>query len=128
MAIATKVTVPGRLLGIAAVLLCWLSVFSIVANAQGSGNLPGQNAACSSSSGCATQAGSSAFFDASMFVSNQNPNICAVLNFVLNPASHVLPTGATFIDARGLNSTNTSMTCAISPWKGILTTVAVDAG
>jgi hypothetical protein len=60
--------------------------------------------------------GSSAFIDASMFTASA-PNICGILHSILNGASYPL-TGAV-IDARGLNSGNTSMTCTTSPWAGI---------
>jgi hypothetical protein len=61
--------------------VCWL-LFSVVANAQGP-NLQGQNAVCTSS-GCSTQAASSAFIDASMFTGSTANNFCAVLQFVLS--------------------------------------------
>jgi hypothetical protein len=110
----------AKFCGIATVLLCWLSVFSVIANAQGSGNQQGENAVCSNTSGCATPTGSPAFIDASMFVSGLHPNICAILNFVLTTADQppTYPSGAV-IDARGLNASNTNMTCTASPWAGI---------
>jgi hypothetical protein len=116
--------VRGRF-GIVAALACWLLVLSITANAQGSGNQPGENAACSSSSGCPT-AGSPAFIDASMFPGKlTSPNFCSVLNYVLTQVDlpPTYPNGAV-IDARGLASSNppTSMTCAASPWSGIQNT------
>ena len=67
--------------------------------------------------------GSSAFIDASMFIGSASANnICAVLNWVLNPANRILPAAGAVIDARGLNSGNTSMACTTanpSPWAGI---------
>jgi hypothetical protein len=76
----------------------WFSVFPIPALAQGT---QGQNAVCSSSSGCSAQAGSSAFIDASQFFGNiSNPNFCSVLNFILNPTNKVIPATGAVIDAR----------------------------
>ncbi len=59
--------------------------------------------------------GSSSFIDASMFA-NGTLDFCGVLNNVL---AHHTPSYGAVIDARGLNSANTSMTCAASPWDGI---------
>jgi hypothetical protein len=66
--------------------------------------------------------GSSAFIDASMFASVQNPNICAVLKSILTSTSY--PSTGTVIDARGLPTSTppTRMTCTTSnpsPWAGI---------
>lgn len=70
--------------GIVAVLAGWFSASPILATAQGT---PGQNTICSSSSGCSTTVGSSAFIDASMFASLfSSPNLCSVLQYVLNPS------------------------------------------
>jgi hypothetical protein len=109
---ATGLTSAGKFLGIVAVL-CWsFSVFLIPANAQ---NTKGQNAVYNSSG---TTVGSSAFIDASMFASSQNPNICAVLHSILNSTTY--PASGAVIDARGLpGSTGTSMICTASPWAGI---------
>jgi hypothetical protein len=100
-------------------LACWLSAFPTIANAQGQG----QNTVCTSTVGCSTSVGTYAFIDASVFATSpppSNQNFCGVLNFVLaniDQPPHY-PSGAV-IDARGLNSTNTSMTCTFSPWAGI---------
>jgi hypothetical protein len=107
----TRFTSVWISLGIIAVLACGLSAFPTLANAQGT---QGQDAVYNSSGGIV---GSSSFIDASMFVSNQNPNICAVLNSILSSKSY--PATGAVIDARGLNSNNTSMTCQASPWAGI---------
>src|SRR5271163_3816422 len=80
----------------------------------------GNNAVYKSGATCCQA--SPAFIDASVFASSQHPNICAVLNFILNPTFGILPAGVAVIDARGLNSGNTSMTCTTanpSPWAGI---------
>ena len=60
--------------------------------------------------------GSSAFIDASMFQGSAT-DFCGVLHFVLS-ASTYPPAGAV-VDARGLNSGNTSMICTASPWAGL---------
>lgn len=100
---------------ISVALVCWLSAFPMLATAQGG---QGQNAVYPASGTCCV--GSPGFIDASMFVSAQNPNICAVLNSILK--SNSFPPSGTVIDARGLNSNNTNMTCTTtnpSPWAGI---------
>jgi hypothetical protein len=61
-------------------------------------------------------AGSSAFIDASKFISTINPNICAVLKSILTSTSY--PTTGAVIDARGISGT-TALTCTSSPWAGI---------
>jgi hypothetical protein len=77
--------------------------------------------------------GSSAFIDASTFTGSTTNNICAILNFVLDPTKHILPSTGAVIDARGLgpNSTNTSLTCTASSWTGIAaspSTILLPAG
>jgi hypothetical protein len=67
--------------------------------------------------------GSSAFIDASVFVSNAT-TFCGVLNYMLTPINGVVPSTGAVIDARGLanSSPATSMTCTTanpSPWAGI---------
>jgi hypothetical protein len=96
------------------ILVCCGLACSICANAQ----TPGQDAVYSNSSG--TILGSWAFIDASAFVTNPPPSnrtLCGVLNYILDPSNHVL-TAVSVIDARSLNSGNTSMTCATNttPW------------
>jgi hypothetical protein len=105
-----------RFCGIVAVLACWCSFLGAPANAQG---VQGQDAVYNSSNGIDI-VGSYAFIDASMFATSppqSSRNFCGVLNFVLQNVDQppAYPSGAV-IDARGLNSTNTSMTCSISPW------------
>jgi hypothetical protein len=99
-----------------ALLSCFL-IFSTQADAQ----LPGNNAVYSSSGTCTSSSCgfSAAFIDASVFASTSNPTICAVLNFILNPLNSVIPLEGAVIDARGLNHSNTNMTCSTSPWAGI---------
>jgi hypothetical protein len=109
-----KRTHAGTFLLTLTVLTSWGTFFSASAAAQGS---QGQNAVYNSSNGIV---GSSAFIDASQFASTQQlPNICAVLNFILNPQNGIIRSVGEVIDARGLNSSNTSMQCATSPWAGI---------
>lgn len=99
--------------GTVIVLVVCFSLFLARAQAQGS---QGQNAVCTSTmlTGCAPTVGTSAFIDASMFKGKAS-TICGVLNYVLKTGF----TAGAAIDARGLNSTNTSMTCTASPWAGI---------
>lgn len=97
----------GFLIGIAA----WLSCSPTSAMAQGS---QGQNAFCSSSSGCSTTAGSSAFIDASVFAT-QADTFCSAIYKILQPPTY----SAAVIDARSLpGTTGASMTCATgtTPW------------
>jgi hypothetical protein len=61
---------------------------------------------------------SSSFIDASVFIAHGS-DFCAVLTYMLNPTHGVIPSGGAVVDARGLNSNVTSMTCAASPWAGI---------
>jgi hypothetical protein len=130
MRCATGLTSTRVFLGIVAVLVCWLSTFANYAEAQGS---QGQNAVCTSSSGCSTTIGTSAFIDASMFA-NSPPqrNICAVLNFILSSTTY--PASGAVIDARGIPGVTppVSMTCTASPWAGITSpppsTVLLPAG
>jgi hypothetical protein len=100
----------GMSLGIVGVLVCGLSAFSIFANAQSGSQ--GQNAIYDGNNNIV---GSSAFIDASMFATSppRPRDFCKVLNWVL---THGYPATGAVVDARGLNSANTSMTCSISPW------------
>jgi hypothetical protein len=108
-----------------AVLASLRLAFPTRVNAQSQGNdaVYNSNASCSSTTSCGF---SGAFIDASTFANSPPPtnrNFCGVSNYVL---VHVVlpnyPNGAV-IDARGLNSTNTSMQCKDSPWAGITTPV-----
>lgn len=103
------VTLARRFFVIVAVLTCRFSALPAVAQ-------QGQDAVYNFSNGVTN---SPAFIDASMFTGNASPNnICAVLNYILSPG-HGFPVTGAVIDARGLNSSNTSMTCTASPWAGI---------
>jgi hypothetical protein len=119
----TRFASAGMFFAVVAVLACWLSAFPVVAKAQGQDS-QGQNAVCTSTTGCSTTVGTNAFIDASMWATNvalASRNFCTVLNYVLanvdQPPNY--PFGAV-IDARGLpGTTSTSMTCTASPWAGI---------
>ncbi|HWY52970.1 MAG TPA: hypothetical protein VNZ03_00800 [Terriglobales bacterium] len=106
----------GRMSFAIAVSLCiWFTAYPICAVAQNRGNnaVFNSNAKCFSTTSCGF---SGAFIDASTFASPQLPNICAVLNSILNSLSNSV--GAV-IDARGLPGAGSSMQCTASPWAGI---------
>lgn len=113
----------GMYLVIATLVICWATMFPICAATQ---STQGQNAVYNLNGNCnntgSACAASRAFLDASMFVTSPpigNRNLCGVLNFILNPSNGFIPTIGAVVDARGLNSNNTSMTCTASPWAGI---------
>jgi hypothetical protein len=83
--------------------------FPIPATAQ----TPGQNAVCTSSSGCSTTTGTSAFIDASVLFQN---DICTTIYFILNGTNGSYSPGAV-VDARGINGT-AALTCPANatPW------------
>jgi hypothetical protein len=115
----TRFTSGWAFFAILGVTACSLLISSLRASAQdtcaGSQGQNGvYNATCNNQTPGVT--GSSAFIDASMFVTLPGTNICGVLNSVLTSKSYP-PTGAV-IDARGLaNGTPpTSMMCTMSPW------------
>jgi hypothetical protein len=115
MRIARKLTSHWISCAIVIALAGSLSVFPVPAVAQGT---QGQNAVYNSGG---TVVGSSAFIDASTFIGTGNhqfPNICAALNYILNPLNGILPAGGGVIDARGISGT-TALTCTASPWAGI---------
>src|SRR6202049_1211665 len=106
-----------------AVLAGWFSASPISAAAQSQGNnavyyelsVPPYSALCCQ--------GSRAFIDASMF-KGQASDICGVIYYIF---THGYPSSGTVVDARGLNSTITSMTCAAgtTPWNNGSTFVNV---
>jgi hypothetical protein len=119
MKLTTRFTFSWTFLAIGATLAgCFLALptrlyaQNTCSGAQGQNGV--YNATCNNQSPGVT--GSSAFIDASMFVTVTGTNICGVLHSILSSNSYP-PTGAV-IDARGLaNSTPaTSMTCTMSPW------------
>jgi hypothetical protein len=111
----TRLACAGRFLGVAAVLFTWTLACPSPSAAQGS---QGQNAVYNNSQQ-GVVVSSPAFIDASMFIDPQHTNICAVLNKILDPTQGILPAAGAVIDARGLNTTNTSMICQASPWVNI---------
>lgn len=74
----------------------------------------GNNAVYASCTGVVLK-GSSAFIDATAFIASPTPPVdfCKILNWVL---THSYPSTGAVIDARGLNSNNTSMSCASNPF------------
>jgi hypothetical protein len=80
------------------------------ASAQGS---PGQNAVCTSASGCSSTIGTAAFIDASVLFQN---DICTTLYFILNGTNGQYSPGAV-IDARGITGA-AALTCPANttPW------------
>lgn len=112
----------------AVVFAACFSIFPTTAGAQGN---PGQNAVCTSTTGCSTTVGTSAFIDASVFAS-PNTNFCAVIYNILNGSllgKQGYPAVGAVVDARGLNSGNINMTCATgwTPWYNGATYVSAPA-
>src|SRR5208282_6381405 len=106
----TNLAVELMFSGAVAVLIAWFSVYPTPAAAQGT---QGQNAVYNFSANCSPCAGSSAFIDASMYAS-AGSTICSTIYTILSSVTY----SAAVIDARGLNSGNTNMTCATgwTPW------------
>jgi hypothetical protein len=102
----------GKSLTAIAILLCWFSTCTTLA-AQGT---QGQNAVCSSVTGCSTQAGSSAFIDAKMYLGSSNGiDFCDTLNGILGSRfGNTYPSSGSVIDARGISGS--ALNCAASPW------------
>jgi hypothetical protein len=105
---------------VAFALVGWVSLCTPHAEAQ-----TGNNAVYDSGGLCSPCQSSPAFIDATVFITSPPPlsrNFCGVLNYILNPLNGKIPSFGAVIDARGLNSVNTSMTCTTtnpSPWYGI---------
>jgi hypothetical protein len=91
-------------------VLLWLASMSLPAYTQSEGN----NAVYS---GTSSVTGSSAYIDATPWA-NTSTTICATLYNIMNSTSPAYPTPGAVIDARGLNSSNSNLTCAAntSPW------------
>jgi len=102
---------------IALVLVGWFLVLPTPAAAQSQGNNAVYYQAQPHDTMGTCCKGSGAFIDASMFANSPPPPVdfCSVLYYVL---THGYPSSGTVIDARGLNSSNTTMTCAsgTTPW------------
>lgn len=82
-------------------------------------------ATCSSS---ITTVGSSAFIDASVFgTAGTGTDVCTRINTALTTS---YPSIGAVVDARGINSTNSSMNCSVNPWSGVSapSTVLLPAG
>src|SRR5579863_641537 len=119
MQIATRSISARKFLGMVAVLGCLLSVFPILATAQGA---QGQNAVYPASGVCCK--GSPAFIDASQFLGNsQGVDLCDTINGILgNRFGGTYPSSGTIIDARGISGS--ALTCTLgSPWTEGGTTV-----
>jgi hypothetical protein len=118
---ATKLTLNRIFWGLVFVLLGSLLVSPTGASAQSQGNNAVYYESSVSPYSAACCQGSGAFIDASMFISNASANnVCAILNYIMAPG-HGFPATGAVIDARGLNSTNTSMNCLTgttswTPW------------
>ncbi len=99
------------------VLVLSLACTGVVGSATSASAAEGSNAICTNSSGTGCTTGmSTAFLDATPFAS-PTVDICATLFSIMNASTFV---GGTVIDARGLTSTNSKLTCtaatADTPW------------
>jgi hypothetical protein len=112
---ATRPLTDLMFLGAAVVLVV---CFTRLAGAQSQG----QNAVYSASGSCNPQCqGSAAFIDASVFLGNgqtQGSDLCDVIYKILSGRTGITyPPNGAVVDARGVNSTNSSLTCAKgTPW------------
>jgi hypothetical protein len=79
------------------------------------GQSQGNNAVYTGAGTTTTVSGSAAYIDARAFAST-GVDICATLFTIMNSSTY--PSTGALIDARGLNSTNSSLQCAVttSPW------------
>ncbi len=88
----------------------------------------GNNAIYATCSSSTITVGSSAFIDAGVFGSSgTGTDVCTRINTALTTT---YPSTGGVIDARGINSTNSSMNCSINPWSGVTapSTVLLPAG
>jgi hypothetical protein len=107
--------------GILAALL-----YSATASGQ---NTEGNNAVCTSQTGCSTTVGTTAFIDASRFVNaNQGSDICdAIFGIFVNKWNvFTYPSSGAVIDARGISGSALKCTNG-SPWTEGSTTVSAPA-
>ncbi|MGA8491565.1 MAG: hypothetical protein WB711_14155 [Terriglobales bacterium] len=118
---ATKFA-PWVFLGTVIVMVWCFSVFPTAVSAQSQGNNAVYYQSGSSGTCCK---GSGAFIDASVFTA-LSQTFCSTLYNILSASSYPSSTG-TVIDARGLNSNNTTMKCATgtTPWNNGSTSVNV---
>lgn len=103
-------SVDRKFLGMLMVLMSGLFLWPTLAASQN-----GANAICTSA-GCTTITGSTAFIDASVITGPGGAtDVCARINGALTSS---YPTTARVIDARGINSGNSNMTCppGDTPW------------
>ena len=115
----TNSEVRGIFSGIAiAALAAGLSLCSPQAEAQ---TCPtpqlGNNTIYATWSGSTTMAASSAFIDASLFgAAGTGTDVCTRINTAL---TNNYPSTGAVVDARGINSLNSSMNCSVNPWNGV---------
>lgn len=94
-------------------VLC-LSMLALAALAQ-----QGENAACTSASGCSGTVASAAFLDASAFCTVANCGTGTDLCTVVNNALLKLPPAGGVVDARGINSGGSNSCNTTMPYTGI---------
>jgi hypothetical protein len=111
----TRIAPKWLTCAIGVILGICLSEFPLLSNAQTGNNAVYNSSGTCTSSSCGS---SGAFIDATVFISKAT-DFCGVLNYMLTPSNGVIPPKGAVIDARGLNSVITSMTCTVSPWAGI---------
>jgi hypothetical protein len=119
----TKFPHEQILITFVALLAGWLLTFPTSSRAQTQGNNAVYYQSGSSGTCCK---GSSAFIDASVFATSTS-TFCSTLYGILSSTSYSYPSVGAVIDARGLNSNNTTMTCAAgtTPWYNGSTLVSV---
>ena len=95
-----------------------LGAFFLVAPITARAQTAGNNAVCTSTTGCSFTTGTIAFIDASTLIPSGGGTICTVLYDILSSATYSYPSTGAVIDARGLpGATGISMTCAgTTPW------------
>jgi hypothetical protein len=101
-------------------------LYSATASSQ---NTEGNNAVCTSQTGCSTTLGTTAFIDASQFVNaNQGSDICdAIFGIFVNKWNvATYPSSGAVVDARGIGGSALKCTKG-SPWTEGSTTVAAPA-
>jgi hypothetical protein len=118
---AARLALRFMLLGSVVAVMVWFAAFPTPAVAQSQGNnavyyQPGSTGVCCK--------GSSAFIDASMFA---DTTICSTIYHVLTSTNPPYPSTGAVIDARGLHTGITNMTCAAgtTPWNNGTTFVNV---
>ena len=76
----------------------------------------GNNAICTTQTGCGSTAPSPAFIDASVIANRLQVDICATLNRIFNGSNNLppYPSAGEVIDTRGISGS--ALTCSSSPW------------